>query len=412
MGSTRYYSPGAMTVVTPCHSVGSVINRRRGALGLLGRDIAIASAAAAAQILGTFLATQRSSGAESLDWFGAALLVTAAIPLVARREHPAPALLVTVVCALTYDLLDYPGGFYTIPIGIGLYSLVAAGMRVQGIGAAALIASLFVIADVLFDSGHVLGVNGVLWFSGWLAVSIALGEVTRSRRSYLAEVEQRAIEAERTREEEGRRRAGEERLRIARELHDVLAHNISMINVRAGVAAHLLDKKPEEARDALDAIKTASKDALRELRATLGMLRQVDDGVPLKPGPSLAQLDELIPDSAAGVGVNMLVVGEPRVLPVGVEQAAYRIVQESLTNVARHAAPASATVTITYGERDLQVEVSDDGRAVSSNGLASGGHGITGMSERAAATGGEFDAGPRPDGGWRVWARLPLNGLT
>ena len=387
-------------------------DRRGGVFRLRGSDVAIAGAAAAAQIFGTFLATQRSSGAESLDWFGVALLVAAAIPLVARREHPAPALLVTVVCALAYDLLDYPGGFYTIPIGIGLYSLVAAGMRVQGIGAAVGIASLFVIADVLFDSGHILGVNGVLWFSGWLAVSIALGEVTRSRRSYLDEVEQRAIEAERTREEEAMRRAGEERLRIARELHDVLAHNISMINVRAGVASHLLDKKPEEARDALDAIKTASKDALRELRSTLGMLRQVDDGVPLKPGPSLAQLDELIPDSAAGVGVNMLVEGEPRVLPVGVEQAAYRIVQESLTNVARHAAPASATVTITYGERDLQVEVSDDGRAVSSNGLSSGGHGITGMSERAAATGGEFDAGPRPNGGWRVWARLPLNGST
>jgi signal transduction histidine kinase len=387
-------------------------NRIGGALGLRGSDIALAAAAGAAQIFGTYLATQRSSGAESLDWIGVTLLVAAAVPLVARREHPAPALIVTVACALAYDLLDYPGGFYTIPIGIGLYSLVAAGMRVQGIGAAVGIASLFVIADVLFDSGHILGVNGVLWFSGWLAVSIALGEVTRSRRSYLAEVEQRALEAERTREEEARRRAGEERLRIARELHDVLAHNISMINVRAGVASHLLDKKPEEARDALDAIKAASKDALRELRSTLGMLRQVDDDVPLKPGPSLAQLDEVIPDSAAGVGVNMQVVGEPRALPVGVEQAAYRIVQESLTNVARHAAPASAIVTITYGERDLEVEVADDGRAVSSNGLASGGHGITGMSERVAATGGEFDAGPRSDGGWRVWARFPLEGAT
>jgi len=387
-------------------------DRSGGAFRLRGSDVAIAGGAAAAQILGTFLATQRSSGAESLSWFGATLLVAAAIPLVARRTRPAPALLVTMVCALAYDLLDYPAGFYTISIGIGLYSLVAAGMRVQGIGAAVAIATLFVIADVLFDSGHVLGVNGVLWFSGWLAVSIALGEVTRSRRSYLAEVEQRAIEAERTREEEAMRRAGEERLRIARELHDVLAHNISMINVRAGVASHLLDKKPEEARDALDAIKTASKDALRELRSTLGMLRQVDDGVPLRPGPSLAQLDELIPVPDAGVGVNMMVVGEPRALPVGVEQAAYRIVQESLTNVARHAAPASATVTITYGERDLQVEVADDGRADLSNGLSGGGHGITGMSERAVATGGEFDAGPRSGGGWRVWARLPLNGAT
>ncbi|MGH2749943.1 MAG: sensor histidine kinase [Actinomycetota bacterium] len=380
-------------------------------LGVGPADAAVAGGAAAAQLFGTYLASQRSTGVRSLDFIGAALLIAAAVPLVARRKHPVAVLALGVTCALVYDLLDYPGGFYTVPIAIGLYSMVAAGLRVQGIAAALSIAIGFVVVDVMFESGHVFGVNGALWFSAWLAVSVTLGEMTRSRRSYLAEVEQRAIEAERTREEEARRRAGEERLRIARELHDVLAHSISMINVRAGVASHLLDQKPQEARDALDAIKQTSKDALRELRSTLGVLRQVDDEAPRAPGPSLALLDELVSHaSAVGLPVNVSIEGEPRALPIGVEQAAYRIVQESLTNVARHAVPATATVTITYGDDDVRVAVDDDGARVSVNGDR--GHGITGMRERAIATGGELDAGPRSDGGWRVSARLPTEAAT
>lgn len=213
------------------------------------------------------------------------------------------------------------------------------------------------------------------------------------RRAYLRATEQRAVEAERTREEEARRRASEERLRIARELHDVLAHNISLINVQSGVALHLIDERPEQARTALVAIKQASKDALREVRSTLGALREVDEEPPRSPTPSLARLDDLAARVAvAGLEVRTRVAGEARPLPAGVDLAAFRIVQEALTNVARHAGPATATVQVTYGERDLTVQVDDDGGGAPGE-AAPGGSGILGMRERAAALGGELEAG-------------------
>jgi signal transduction histidine kinase len=217
----------------------------------------------------------------------------------------------------------------------------------------------------------------------------------------------------------------------------VLAHNISLINVQSGVALHLIDERPEQARTALVAIKQASKDALREVRATLGALRGVDEEPPRSPTPSLARLDELTARVAgAGLEVRTRVAGEPRQLPAGVDVAAYRIVQEALTNVARHAGPATATIQVTYGERDLTVQVDDDGRGVpaaaaagagggtsgggtgrgtsSSGGTGGGGGGtgILGMRERATALGGELQAGPRPGRGFRVLARLPLDGTA
>ena len=213
------------------------------------------------------------------------------------------------------------------------------------------------------------------------------------------------------REEESRRRASEERLRIARELHDALGHHISLINVQAGVALHLMDERPEQARTALSAIKQASKEALTELRSVLDVLRQVDEQAPRTPTPTLARLEELISQSvAAGLDVRAETQGEVRPLPFGVDVAAYRIVQEALTNVARHAGPAAATVRIAYGERDVTVQVEDDGRGPPSHGSSGSGKGLLGMRERVATLGGELEAGPRPDGGFRVRARLPLEG--
>jgi signal transduction histidine kinase len=209
---------------------------------------------------------------------------------------------------------------------------------------------------------------------------------------------------------EARRRAGEERLRIARELHDVLAHNISLINVQAGVALHLMDEQPGQSRSALVAIKQASNDALEELRSVLDVLRQGEEQPPRAPASDLAHLNSLVAGvSATGLEVRTRVEGTPRPLPAGVDLAAFRIVQEALTNLTRHAGPASATVLVGYGSEELTAQVDDDGRGPASNGAGQG-NGIRGMRERAAALGGELAAGPRPGGGFRVRARLPLDG--
>jgi signal transduction histidine kinase len=234
--------------------------------------------------------------------------------------------------------------------------------------------------------------------------------------------------AEVTRAEEARRRAGEERMRIARELHDVLAHNISLINVQAGVALHLMDEQPGQSRTALQAIKQASNDALGELRSVLDVLRQGDEQPPRAPASGLAQLDSLVAGAAAtGLEVRTRVEGAPRPLPAGTDLAAFRIVQESLTNVTRHAGPAaSATVLVRYGPDDLTVQVDDDGRGAAAgkgSEAAPGrrstdsdrqvrrsgrpGRGLLGMRERVAALGGELAAGPRPGGGFRMQARFP-----
>jgi signal transduction histidine kinase len=245
-------------------------------------------------------------------------------------------------------------------------------------------------------------------------VLLAAGPVDADRAWALAGValagRQRRLAAERTRAKEDRRRAGEERMRIARELHDVLAHNISLINVQAGVALHLMDEQPGQSRTALQAIKQASNDALKELRSVLDVLRQGEAQPPRASASGLAHLNRLVAGaSATGLEVRTQVEGTPRPLPAGVDLAAFRIVQEALTNVTRHAGPASATVLVGYGSEELTVQVDDDGRGPAGNGAGQG-NGIRGMRERAAALGGELTAGPRPGSGFRVRARLPLDG--
>jgi signal transduction histidine kinase len=237
----------------------------------------------------------------------------------------------------------------------------------------------------------------------WILLVLAGAEVVRIQR-------ERADEVRRTRQEEERRQASEERLRIARELHDVLAHNISMINVQAGVALHLMDERPEQARMALSAIKDASKEALTEVRSVLGVLRQVDESAPRAPTAGLARLDDLLSRTrVAGITVLLRTTGEPRPLPAGVDLAAFRIIQESLTNVTRHAGPGvTADVTLAYEDGHLLIEVRDDGRGAPGD-LPNGGNGIPGMRERVAALGGEIATGPRTDAaGFRVRARLPV----
>ena len=254
--------------------------------------------------------------------------------------------------------------------------------------------------------------------AGWLVSIVGMLVAGRMWQLHLREAEQRAEEAERTRDEVARRKAVEERLRIARELHDSLTHSISVIQVQAGVAAHLARKRGEEVPAALAAIQEASADASRELRATLGVLRASDDS----DGSGLRQLEALIARArAAGLPVTVTVAGTERQLAPDVDQAAYRIVQEALTNVTRHAGQASTTVHLQYEPGLLTVQVEDDGAGSGNGSGGSGapwpqpptsGMGLIGMRERVSALGGRLDAGPRADGGFRVWAELPAQAAS
>jgi signal transduction histidine kinase len=241
--------------------------------------------------------------------------------------------------------------------------------------------------------------------AGWL-ISVGVMAVTfRMWQLHVREVEQRAEEAVRTKDEAARRRAMEERLRIARELHDSLTHSISVIQVQAGVAVHLAHKRGEDVPPALLAIQEAGADAVRELRATLGALRSEEDG----DGSGLSQLDSLVARArAAGLPVTVTVTGQERPLPPEADQAAYRIVQEALTNVSRHAGHACAAVHLHYTPETLSVQVVDDGQGTVTSTRPSGpGLGLVGMRERVSALGGRLQAGPQDGGGFRVRAELP-----
>jgi signal transduction histidine kinase len=230
----------------------------------------------------------------------------------------------------------------------------------------------------------------------------ALGFAVSQRRD-------RAERADRSREEEARRRVDAERMRIAREFHDIAGHSIATINVLSGVAVHVMDKRPQEAAEALRTIKETSQRALREVRAGLGVLQERDDDEPRAPTPGLAQLELLVATtSKAGIAIDVQLSGRPRPLPAPVDLAAYRIVQESLTNVIRHAGAHAASVSVSYEDDRVVVEVDDSGGTGAESDLAGSGSGLVGMRERALALGGEFAAGPRDDGGFRVRAALPL----
>jgi signal transduction histidine kinase len=241
--------------------------------------------------------------------------------------------------------------------------------------------------------------------AGWLISAGVMVVTSRIWQLHVREVEQRAEEAERTKDEAARRMAMEERLRIARELHDSLTHSISVIQVQTGVAVHLARKRGEDVPSALLAIQEAGADAVRELRATLGVLRSEEDG----EGTSLRQLDRLVARArAAGLPVTVTVTGAERPLPSEVDQAAYRIVQEALTNVSRHAGQARTSVHLHYTPEALSIQVDDDGDGSVTSTRASGpGLGLVGMRERVSALGGGLQAGPQEGGGFQVRAELP-----
>jgi signal transduction histidine kinase len=367
-------------------------------------DLAVTLAVGAVQIIGTHGAAQRQPDREPLDALAYILLAAGPVALLARHRFPVTVYGVVFGTTLAYSLIGYPQGPIWLALIISFFNVVLTSHRLVAVISLASGYFGFLWLPYLLDLEPAPTVAAALGLAAWLLVLLSAAEFVRVRR-------ERAFEAARIKTEEARRRASEERLRIARELHDALGHHISLINVQSGVALHLNEELPEQARSALDAIRQASKEALSELRSVLDILRQGEDQAPRSPTPTLGRLDNLVSQAqAAGLSIRTQTVGEARRLPFGVDVAAFRIVQEALTNVSRHAEQATATVRIAFGERDLIVQVDDDGRGSAQHAKPGTGKGILGMRERVAALGGELEAGPLPEGGFRVRARLPLDG--
>lgn len=350
-------------------------------------------------------------GARDMDPFGLVLVLAGPVTLaltgpypIVRRRVPLAGLAVTLVASLTFVASGYVGPTFLF-FFVALVVALNAGHRLVGwVGAVAGVTAAVLIA-YLRNPEHPPSLGVITTYAVWTLFALGVAEGLRIRR-------ERGIEAVRTREEERRRRATEQRLVIAQELHDVLAHNISMINVQAGVGLHLMDEKPEQARSALAAIKQASAEALGELRSVLDVLR-VGDAAPRSPTPRIGGLQLLVDRAVvAGLDARITYEGRQRELSAAVELAVFRIVQESLTNVLKHADASAVSIGIGYGDRVLTVTVEDDGVGRGASRLPGTGSGIEGMRRRVSALGGSFEAGPVDGDGFRVLATIPVDATS
>jgi signal transduction histidine kinase len=377
--------------------------RRRWPICLIARSArwpVLAVAVAVAQLGGCAVAAALQPWARPLDPLALGLLLAGPAALLGAGRRPAVALAVAIAAGLGYLALGSAAGPVFVSAVVALVATVAQGQRTAGWGLAAAGLAGFVAVRLTAGAGLAPIVLGAV--IGWLLVVLVVAEAWRIRRERGEQAAMAVAEAR-------LRAATEERLRIARELHDVLGHHISLINVRAGVALHLMDAGVDDgqAREAFAAIKQSSKEVLTEIRATLGVLRGVDEAAPRHPSPGLRALPDLVERlRSAGLPVHLELTGEPRAVPERVDLAAYRIVQEALTNVRRHAGPARAGVRVEFGSDELVLRVDDNGPGPPGAGPTAG-NGITGMRERATAVGGTCTVGPGPGGGCRVLARLP-----
>jgi signal transduction histidine kinase len=334
------------------------------------------------------------------------------LPLALRNRFPLTVLAITSVVAAIYEAGHFPPGIVFVAPLIALYAVATVRDRRTLLTAGALSAAVQLVAAYMTVGSAGFWTEFVRVVA-LLGVAGALGDATRNRRAYVAEVEQRAADAERTREEEARRRVDEERLRIARELHDITAHSLSIIAVQSGAAAHVIHTNPDEAAKSLEAIRRTSRDALDELRAMLGVLRAGEEGdAPLAPAPGLVRLDDLVaPLVSAGYVVGCDIDPDRGEIPAVVEGSAYRIVQESLTNIVRHAGVCHVSLCVRREDGALLITVDDDGTTPPTP-VPTGGHGLAGMCERVTALGGTFEAVPLLGGGFHVAARLPIGRST
>jgi signal transduction histidine kinase len=330
------------------------------------------------------------------------------VPLAFRRVRPVAVLAVTLVAGIVFN-----AGFAespTLPLGVvvALYTVAARCERTVSTRAAlvtgiTLPVPILVAADFQVDSALLpLGITAGAWI---------VGDNLRTRRAYLGELEAKTVRLEREQEERARRAVAREQARIARELHDVISHNVSVMVVQAAAGSDVFDAEPARARSALTSIEATGREALSELRRLLGVIRTDDDPDPaLEPQPGLERLAALLEQvRAAGLPVELTVEGARSPLPPGLDLAAYRIVQEALTNTLKHADASQAKVTLRYGAGELAVDVLDDGRGAVANGTPAGGRGLAGMRERAALYEGSIHAGPRSGGGFAVSARFPMS---
>lgn len=331
-----------------------------------------------------------------------------------RRERPQAVVATTLVCTAVLEALgDSLSPVVAGPMIVALYSLaIETDRRTAWIWASGTTLILLAISFPIVGGSFVRPER--IGLIAWNLLPAAMGDSARSRRAYIAAAEARAELAERTREEEALRRVDEERIRIARELHDVVAHHMALASTQARTATYLLRTRPEHALPMMEHLCATTASALEELKATVGLLRRKGDSdSPLEPTPGLAQLPALLVGFAhSGLDVSVTVEGERRALSSAVELTAYRIVQEALTNVAKHSGSATASVLLVYGNASLTVSVTDDGTSTPSTrqgpGRGSAGFGLIGMRERALSVGGSLSVGPRPEGGFLVAAALPL----
>ncbi|MGO9178749.1 MAG: sensor histidine kinase [Candidatus Limnocylindrales bacterium] len=338
----------------------------------------------------------------------AILILAQTLPLAVRRRYPVPVLIVAGVGIGLYSALGYAesGGNYGVLVA--LYTVAANSTRRTATLAAVLTALgiLLTFENYMQHDPHVAG-QLLLVYTEY-AVAWVVGTYLQGHRQDVLALQERAARLEREREERARLAVAEERARIARELHDVVAHHVSVMVVQAGAARRVAATDPPAAREAMAAVESAGRTALTEMRRMLEVLRA--DEPDLQPEPSLARVESLVARvRAAGLPVELQVEGERPAVPAGPDLAAYRIIQEALTNVVKHAGKASASVRIAYTPDRVEVEVTDDGRGAAAHLDAEpGGRGLVGMRERALLYGGTLEAGPRPSGGYRVHAAFPI----
>jgi signal transduction histidine kinase len=346
----------------------------------------------------------------SADVAGVLLALASSVPLVWRRSHALWVFGFLAIPAITLELLSYSNAG-PVSVLIALYTVASLCERRRSLSALGVTAAaVLVVLIASWDELTAIDViaNYLVFGTAWI-----LGDNVRTRRQYVAELEEKAVRMEAEREAQAQRAAAAERTRIARELHDVVAHSVSVMTVQAGAARRVLDQAgaDPDVREAIATVEATGREALAELRRVVGVLREDGESAGVAPQPGVADLPALVARAReAGLSVELEVEGEPRPLPSGVDLSAYRIAQEAITNTLKHAGPARAQVRVCYGAEALEVQVVDDGRGAAADPAPpGGGNGLVGMRERVALFGGELRAGPRAGGGYEVKARLPIS---
>ncbi|MFE9447801.1 sensor histidine kinase [Streptomyces sp. NPDC006739] len=383
----------------------------------LALDAALAAGVLVCMIVGSFVTPQGARGDHGVSWgvrspdpLGLVLITVGAAALVYRRNAPRTVLAVTGTVSLIESVTGDPRAPVAMTAVVALYTVASTTDRTTTLRVGLLTMTVLTGAAMLAGPLPWYAQENLAIFA-WTGIGATAGDAVRSRRAVVQAIRERAERAERTREEEARRRVAEERLRIARDLHDVVAHHIALVNVQAGVAAHVMDKRPDQAKEALAHVREASRSALNELRATVGLLRQSGDPeAPTEPAPGLSRLEELAGTFRnAGLRVEVARADQGTELPAAVDLAAYRIIQEALTNVQKHVGTeARAEVSVVRVGPNVEVTVLDDGSGEDRAAGTGGGHGLLGMRERVTAVGGTLTTGPRYGGGFRVHAILPV----